>query len=81
MGTQYEDDMRCRICLDPQSIDNESHVFFSCFPGLDGLKLDQNVKFEHIYQNLDKQIPAIKNFMKIIRKRKLMLQMNTPFSS
>ena len=67
-------DMSCRICLDPTSYEDEIHTF-SCKELVDGLTLHDNVEFEDIYRDLDHQLRAIKNFMKIIKKRDLLLEL------
>ena len=68
-------DMKCRICLDPESYEDEIHTFLECQILLDGLSVDKKVKFEDIYGPLNLQIPAVKNFIKIIDKRNIMLEL------
>ena len=66
--------MICRICRDPESYENEIHTF-NCPILTEGLELDPNVRFEHIFGELSFQITAIKNYMKIMRKRELLLEL------
>ena len=70
--SQFENDMKCRICLDENSIENEIHTFEHCSELIvDGFG---DIKFKHIFGCLDQQINAIKYFSKIITKRNLILE-------
>ena len=68
--------MICRICCDPQSYENEIHTF-SCEVLTNGMLLNKDVKFEHIFGNLSQQICAAKQYTKLIRKRNLMLEIKS----
>ena len=67
--------MTCRICQDPQSYEDEIHTFQYCKELTKDLTISGNVKFHDIYEDLDHQICAMKNFMKIINKRNLILEL------
>ena len=66
--------MNCRICNDPSSYEDEIHTFSYCRLLIDEDDRDKSVKFEHIFANIDLQIHAVKYFMKLINKRKIMME-------
>ena len=66
--------MSCRICGNPSSYENEQHTF-SCEKLTEGMVVNKNIKFEHIYGDLNLQVEAMKEFMPIIRKRNLILEL------
>ena len=70
-----ESDMHCRLCLDQDSYEDETHTFTQCTVLLSGLKLDKNVVLNDIFGPLNLQIPFIKNLMKIINKRNILLEL------
>ena len=72
--TMYNGDMNCRICLDPQSFEDEEHTF-SCKVLTFGLEIEEDVKFSDIYSDLPKQIHTIKYLKKIIKKCNLLLEL------
>ena len=72
--TQYEDDMKCRICLEEDSYEDEEHTFFLCSVLLKDHSTDAEIKFEHLYGDLEEQIRAIKYFKQIADKRQLFLE-------
>ena len=70
----YDDDLICRTCQKPDSIENEDHLL-SC----DSLKsdtLDPEVKFDFVYQNPEKQAKAVKAYKLILNKREILLKYN-----
>ena len=65
--TQYENDMICRICQVPNSIENEIHTFKQYEILIDPEQSD--IKFDHVFGNLEQQEKSIKYFSRIITKR------------
>ena len=70
--TMYEDDMRCRSCLNDDSIEDEVHVFEEC-SNREEMQTNNNVKFKDIFGTLKQQIIAIKQFFPIMTKRDILL--------
>ena len=71
--TQFEDDMRCRLCMKDDSYEDENHVFFLCDVLLKDQKVDSHIKLGHLYDEPELQVKAIKYFKQIAEKRKLLL--------
>ena len=71
----HKDDMKCRLCEEPGSYEDEIHTFHNCPALIEDEEKDQSIKFEDIFANIDQQVIAIKYFMKCINKRKLMLEL------
>ena len=71
----HKDDMKCRICEDPMSYEDEIHTFQNCPALIEDEEKDRTIKFEDIFANIDHQVCAIKYFMKFINKRKLILEL------
>ena len=71
--TMFGEDMRCRSCLDDDSIEDEIHVFEECTQVKEEVQISNNIKFKHIFGTLKQQIDAIKQFMPIMTKRDILL--------
>ena len=73
---QFREDMSCRACKVVGSVEDEDHIL-SCFV----LKLDSHdVKFSDVYGNMDQQYKATQVFKKILRRRKVYLDVANPSS-
>ena len=70
----HEEDMKCRICEGEGSYEDEVHTFEKCSAILPIEERNGEIKFEHIFGNLDDQIQSIKYFARIIKKRHLLLE-------
>ena len=69
-----KDNMTCRACADPQSIESEIHLSQSCVI----FQKERNgeiLNCEDVFASLDVQISFIKKFKLISRKWKLILEM------
>ena len=70
----YNNNMICRICLDEDSIESEIHLL-SCVVLKGEVDEDEKkIKYADIYGPIDKQIPAVKLYKKILRKRKIYME-------
>jgi hypothetical protein len=73
---QYREDMSCRACKVIGSVEDEDHIL-SCLV----LKLDSHdVKFRDVYGSMDQQYKATQVFKKILRRRKVYLDVTYPSS-
>ena len=72
--TKYQEDMRCRICLEEDSEEDEYHTYFKCKILIDSLKIDSTIKLEYLYGNLEQQVRFIKHIMPVTMKRDTILQ-------
>ena len=70
--TMYLDNMSCRMCLDPNSDEDEEHTFRLCKSLIDDTT--PAINFQDVYGTLSQQIKFIKNAMPIIRKRNILLK-------
>ena len=69
-----KDNMICRACVDPQSIESEIHLSQSCVM----FQTERNgeiLDWEDVFSSIDVQIRFIKKFKLIARKWKLILEM------
>ena len=71
--TQYSDDMTCRICCDPKSYENEIHTF-QCEKLLSDIEIEDGIKFDDIFGNLESQIRVMNSYIHVIRKRNVFLE-------
>ena len=71
--TKYED-MKCRICDDENTIENEEHTF-SCPVLLDKLDLDEPINIDDIFSTVPKQMNVMKNIMKVMTRRRILLEL------
>ena len=72
---RFNNNMRCRICMLPESYENESHLL-KCSDLMYNLSsAESNLKLEVIYGTLDTQVLFIESFDKIHSRRKLMLEL------
>ena len=68
----YENDLICRTCKIPDSIEDEEHLLVC-----DQLKSeagDSEVKFDFVFQNLENQVKAVKTYKSILIKREVLLE-------
>ena len=71
--SNFIEDMSCRLCKDPGSIENEEHVFnSSCQSAIQVVNSES--KFDDIYGTLSQQVRFIKTYMNYIRKRRILLK-------
>ena len=73
--SRFEGDMRCRLCNEEDSSEDEEHSFFHCVVIMKDHQIDRQVKYEHIYGELGKLVRAVKYFKQIAEKRKLLFEM------
>ena len=66
--------MECRICEIEGTIEDEEHTF-NCPSLIDNIEGDEPLRFEELYGPLPKQIHLMKNVMKIIKRRKIILEL------
>ena len=68
----YEQDLSCRTCRKPDSIENENHLL-KC----EMLKIEaetEAVVFNDVFGNIEKQTIAIKAFKAVLRKREVLIK-------
>ena len=68
----YEQDFSCRTCRKPDAIENEDHLL-KC----EMLKSEagtEEVVFDDVYGNVEKQTIAIKAFKAVLRKREVLMK-------
>ena len=68
----YQNDLSCRTCSDEGVVENEQHLL-QC-KMLKSELSDPEVKFEFVFQNLDKQKVALAAFKAVLRKREVILK-------
>ena len=67
---QHEDDLSCRICKDSNVLEDEDHLL-AC-KVLNDQKY--SVQFDDVYKDVDKQYEVVQVFKKVMRKRKVYLE-------
>ena len=68
----YNKDLTCRTCKEDGVVENESHLL-QC-KMLVGEIEDQNVEFEFVFKDVDKQRTALQAFKSVLRKREVLLE-------
>ena len=72
-SSNFTEDMSCRLCNDPQSIENEEHIFSTdCQSSIQ--VQNSKSKFADVYGSLNQQVQFIKTYMDYIRKRRIILK-------
>ena len=71
-SNKYGDDISCRICH--VQVECQEHIL-KCEPLKDKIEVPNNVVYEDIFKNPDKQLEAVKVIKKMLREREI--QMNT----
>ena len=69
---KYGNKMQCRICEIEETIEDEQHTF-SCPILLHDIEVDEPLRIDKLYGQLPNQIHLMKNVMKIIMRRKIIL--------
>ena len=73
-SNMFKSDMSCRICNNPQTFEDEMHTF-NCIELTHDFEINSDIKFTDIFEDLPKQIDAIKYFLRIIKRRELVLEL------
>ena len=68
----YQNNLTCRTCNDPGSIENEQHLL-QCKMLKNELNSDDNVSFEDVFRDFNKQKTALAAFKIVLRKREILL--------
>ena len=71
-SNQYDNELVCQTCKKPESIENENHLL-EC-DMLKSENFNPEVRFEFVFQNLEKQVMALKTYKSILRKREILLK-------
>ena len=71
----FDNNMKCRGCQDPLSIENVEHISKSCRI-FKNERHNDVIDFENVFGPLDDQIRFVKKFKVIARKWKLILEIN-----
>ena len=69
-----EEFLFCPLCI--VSVDSQEHLL-DCYVlknSIIELRLNTQVKYEHIFETVEHQVPAIKLMKKIIEKRELIIE-------
>ena len=72
-SSNFLEDMSCRLCNDPGSIENEEHIFSAACQSSIQVENSKS-KFDDIYGSLNQQVQFIKTYMDYIRKRRIILK-------
>ena len=68
---KYGSNLSCSLC-DVQADESQEHLLIC--PGLNEVPRNPSVKYQDIFDNLDKKIEAVKYFSKLIKLRKIKLK-------
>jgi hypothetical protein len=63
----YNKGLTCRTCKEDGVVENESHLLQCKIE-------DQNVEFEFVFKDVDKQRSALQAFKSVLRKREVLLE-------
>ena len=77
---QYKNEefLYCPLCI--IGLDSQSHLL-DCFVlknSIIELRQNKTIKYEHIFESIDQQVPAIKLFNIIVEKREVILEKSQP---
>ena len=67
---QFNNDLTCRICKVTGSTEDENHIL-TCSELNDDV---YSVRFEDVYSNVDDQYKVIQVYKKVLRKRKIFME-------
>ena len=70
----YRNDLSCRTCNEEGVVENEQHIL-QCKMLKDEIKSDFEVKFEFVFQDINKQKAALAAFKSVLRKREVLLKL------
>ena len=70
----YKNDLSCRTCDEEGVMENEQHIL-QCKMLKDEIKSDFEVKFEFVFQDINKQKAALAAFKSVLRKREVLLKL------
>ena len=68
----YDNDTSCRTCTQVGAVEDEDHLLHC--DALRSENMDQEVKFDFVFEDVEKQIRALKVFKAVIRKRNFLLK-------
>ena len=74
---KYENDMKCRICLNEDTIEDEVHTFFQCEVLLHDIQINPDIDIKHLFGNLGQQVRIMKHIMPVITKRNIILNIRS----
>ena len=66
---QYNNQLKCRICKEENSIENEDHLLTCATLSTESFE----VSFSDVYGDIDEQFKVTQIFKKILRKRRVYL--------
>ena len=69
----YNNDVSCRTCEEPGVVENEEHLLVC--KTLQSEVSDKEVKFDFVYQDIDKQTKALAVFKSVLRKREIIVNL------
>ena len=72
--SKYGNKLHCRICEIEETIEDEEHTF-SCPSLLHDIEVDEPLIIDDLYGHLPNQIHLVKNMMKILMRRKIILEL------
>ena len=70
----YDNDTTCRTCTQVGAVEDEDHLL-RC-DALRSENRDQEVNFDFVYEDEEKQMRALKVFKDVLRKRNFLLKYN-----
>ena len=68
---QYKDDLTCLLC-NTGSEESQEHII-NCPELLNSIEVDKSIKYEDIFDTLDKQVRAVQYISKIMKVREIKL--------
>ena len=72
----FKDEMKCRACLDPTSIESESHICENCEFFVNERETEK-LDIRDVFGPLDAQVNFIRKFKVYARKWKLFLEIQS----
>ena len=77
----YNQNTVCRICCDPQSIDDEYHLTCCSLLKSEVRRDETHISYSDVFGSITQQISAVKLFKRLIRKRTILIEVMKIWSS
>ena len=71
-SSYYNNDMTCRTCRQPDSLENEQHLL-QCENLKNEIKSETEINFEDLFGDLEKQKETLFAYKSVLRKRDILL--------
>ena len=70
----YNNDLICRICLDPDSIEDENHLTFCPLLREEVCEDEVMIRYEDVFGPIIKQIQDVRLFMRLVKRREIYME-------